>query len=92
MTRNGYPRVIHLEFKYIPTGICPAAMGTDSIMHIDGRLHRGNVHVDICVKARSIIARKGGNYELAGYSIPGDSANTIREFPEIVLIAANEKG
>lgn len=66
--------IVYLEYRYLPTGACPAAMGSDAATFIDGRWSRwrqADAMRDAAARYLST-RRREPTYELVGYSRPGD--------------------
>ena len=69
MSRSGYPTFMFLEFELGNGSL--AAIGSDCMFHLDGRLNQFNAEMEIADKARQIIKSKTG-LKLVGYTRRGN--------------------
>lgn len=53
-------------FVYVPTGSKPACIGTDCVLHVDGRLSHANAVRYVADAARAYAERTGGRMRWNG--------------------------
>lgn len=69
-------------FVYVPTGSKPACIGTECVLHVDGRLSYANAVAYVSREARAYAERSGGRFEWSGevYLLGGRHATiTLRK-------------
>ena len=79
MSRSGLPATIFLELKDLDTGKL-AALGSDAIMHVDGRWSYETAAAKAYAKSADIRARSGRLLVLAGYTVPASQGGS-RDYP-----------
>lgn len=77
MSRSGLPSTIFLEFKDVETDQ-PRVVGTDAIMHVDGRWSRDTAASHAYEKAAEMRKRQP-SLALVGYSKPGDFSGKVHK-------------
>lgn len=75
MSRSGLPSTIFLEFTDVKTKL-PRVVGSDAMMHVDGRWSRDTAASHAYEKATEM-RKRHPNLALVGYSKPGDFSGKV---------------